>query len=303
MYVRPKEAEMKFTLTGVIPPLLTAFRENGDYDPAAQKEIVSFLVDRVQGLYICGTYGSGPLMSSEERKRVTEDVLKQVAGKIPVIVHVGGCSTRSVVDLAKHAQAAGAPSVAAVPPTYYGFNDDAVERHFDALVKAVSIPVFVYNNPKTTGVTLTPKLLARLVDVGVQGLKDSSFDIITFWRLMWAVKKPDFISVIGTEALIMPAVGMGAHAAVCGLANAIPEPVIDLFNASQKGDLKKAGALQDTVAKMRDVMHLAPTLPMIQAILHERGVNAGYPRLPFVLPDKTLVEKAKGEFKALGVKF
>ncbi len=293
---------MKFQLTGVIPPLLTAFKENGDYDPSAQKEIVSFLVDRVQGFYICGTYGSGPLMTSEERKRVAEDVVKQVAGKIPVIVHVGGCSTRSVVDLAKHAQSIGAPAVAAVPPTYYGFNDDAVERHFAELTKAVTIPVFVYNNPKTTGVTLTPKLLARLVDVGVNGLKDSSFDIITFWRLMWAVKKPDFISVIGTEALIMPAVGMGAHAAVCGLANAIPEPVLELFAASKSGDLKKAGELQDKVARMRDVMHLAPTLPMIQAVLRERGVNVGHARLPFVLPDKTLVEKAKAEFKALGVK-
>lgn len=293
---------MKCKLTGIIPPLLTAFRENGDYDPAAQKEIVAFLVDRVQGFYICGTYGSGPLMTGEERKQVAEDVLRQVAGKIPVVVHVGGCSTRSVIELAKHAESVGAPSVAAVPPTYYGFNDDCVERHFAALVKAVSIPVYIYNNPKTTGVALTPKLLARLVDLGVQGLKDSSFDIITFWRLLWAVKKPDFVSVIGTEALILPAVAAGAHAAVCGLANAIPEPVIELFEASQKGDLKKAGALQDTVAKMRDVMHLAPTLPMIQAILRERGVNAGYPRLPFVLPDKTLVEKAKAEFRALGVK-
>ncbi|MEW5826100.1 MAG: dihydrodipicolinate synthase family protein [Candidatus Bipolaricaulota bacterium] len=293
---------MKFELTGVIPPLLTAFKENGDYDPAAQKEIVSFLVDRVQGFYICGTYGSGPLMTSEERKQVTEDIIRQVAGKIPVIVHVGGCSTRSVVDLAKHAQSAGAPAVAAVPPTYYGFNDDAVERHFAELVKAVTIPVFVYNNPKTTGVSVTPSLLKRLVDVGVQGLKDSSFDTITFWRLMWAVNKPGFIPVIGTEALILPSVGMGAHAAVCGLANAIPEPVLELFNACKSADLKKAGELQDKVARMRDVMHYAPTLPMIQAILRERGVNAGYARLPFVLPDKSTVEKAKAAFKALGVK-
>jgi len=293
---------MNLKLTGVIPPLLTAFKEDGDYDPVAQREIVSFLVDRVQGLYICGTYGSGPLMSSEERRQTTEDVVKQVRGKIPVIVHVGGCSTRSVVDLAKHAEAVGAPAVAAVPPTYYGFNDDCVERHFAALVKAVTIPVFIYNNPKTTGVTLTPKLLARLVDVGVAGLKDSSFDIITFWRLLWAVRKPDFVSVIGTEALILPAVSAGAQAAVCGLANAIPEPVIELFKAAQTGDLKTAGALQDKVAKMRDVMHLAPTLPMIQAILRERGVDAGYPRLPFVLPDKPLVQKARAEFRALGVR-
>jgi len=218
-------------ITGIIPPMLTAFDKKGDFDSTAQKEIVRFLVDKVQGFYPCGTYGSGPLMSSEERKEVAEVVINEVNGKVPVIMHVGGCSTRSVVDLAKHAESAGADAVAAVPPIYYGFNDDAVERHFRELVNAVSIPVFIYNNPKATGVTVKPKLLATLAELGVAGIKDSSFEIISFWDLMWAVKKPDFIQVIGTEALILPAVSMGAQAAVCGLANAIPEPVVELFEA------------------------------------------------------------------------
>jgi dihydrodipicolinate synthase/N-acetylneuraminate lyase len=288
-------------ITGIIPPLLTAFDKKGEFDPAAQKEIVRFLVDKVQGFYPCGTYGSGPLMTSEERKTVAELVINEVNGRIPVILHVGGCSTRSVVDLAKHAQSAGADAVAAVPPIYYGFGDDAVERHFKALVESVSIPVFIYNNPKATGVTVKPKLLAKLADLGVAGIKDSSFEIITFWDLMWSVKKPGFIPVIGTEALILPAVSMGAHAAVCGLANAIPEPVVELYQAVTKGDMKRGAVLQEKVSKMRDIMHLAPTLPMIQAVLREQGVNVGFPRLPFVFPEKALVDKAMSEFRALGV--
>lgn len=290
-------------ITGIIPPLLTAFTKDGDYDPAAQKEIVAYLAPKVQGFYVCGTYGSGPLMTAEERKRVAEEVLAQVGDRIPVIIHVGGCSTRSVVDLAQHAERAGAPAVAAVPPTYYGFNDEAVERHFGALVDAVSIPVFIYNNPKTTGVAVSPKLLSRLAEAGVKGIKDSSFDTITFWRFLWAVRDPEFMFVIGTEALILPAVSMGAQAAVCGLANAIPEPVVDLFRAVEKRDLEQAAALQAKVSQMRDIMHLAPTLPMIQAVLRARGVNAGYPRSPFALPDQGLVDRAIGEFRALGVTF
>jgi len=290
-------------ITGIIPPMLTAFDKKGDFDPTAQKEIVKFLVDKVQGFYPCGTYGSGPLMSSEERKEVAEVVINEVNGRVPVILHVGGCSTRSVVDLAKHAESAGADFVAAVPPTYYGFGDDAVERHFRALVEAVSIPVFIYNNPKATGVTVKAKLLATLADLGVAGIKDSSFEIISFWDLMWAVKKPDFIQVIGTEALILPAVSMGAQAAVCGLANAIPEPVVELFEAISQGDMKRGAVLQEKVSKMRDIMHLAPTLPMIQAVLREQGVNVGYPRLPFVFPEKSLIDRAMSEFRALGVSF
>ena len=292
---------MEKKISGIIPPVITAFDKQGNFDEEAQREIIAFLVDKVQGFYPCGTYGSGPLMNVEERKRVAEVVIDEVNGRVPVIMHVGGASTRSVVELAKHAEKAGAFAVAAVPPIYYGFKELEVERHFKALVEAVSIPVFVYNNPKTTGVSISAEFLNRLAQMGVRGVKDSSFDIMVFYTYLWKVEKKDFIPVIGTEALIFLAVGMGAHASVSGLANAIPEPVVELFNTVKAGDVGKARPLQKKVSTMRDIMHYGPTLPMIQAVLRARGVNAGYPRLPFVLPDDTLLSKALEEFRKFGV--
>ena len=293
---------MALKITGVIPPLLTAFDKNGEFDETAQREIVSYLVEKVQGFYPCGTYGSGPLMSVEERKRVAEVVIDEVNGRVPVIVHVGGASTRSVVQLSQHAQEAGATAVAAVPPIYYGFKEPEIERHFKAMLDAVSIPVFVYNNPKTTGVAVSPDLLNRLAQMGIAGVKDSSFDIMVFYGYLRAVEKKDFIPIIGTEALLLPAMAMGAHAAISGLANAIPEPVVDLFIAAKVGDVAKAAPLQARVSTMRDIMHYGPTLPMIQAVLRSLGVNAGYPRLPFVLPDEALLNKALGGFRKFGVR-
>ena len=291
---------MERMISGIVPPLLTAFDKDGAFDEKAQREIVSFLVDKVQGFYPCGTYGSGPLMSVEERKRVAEVVIDEVNDRVPVILHVGGPTTRFAVDLAKHAEKAGAVAVASVPPIYYGFKESEVERHFKALVDSVDVPVFVYNNPKTTGVSISPGFLNKLAGIGVRGVKDSSFDIMVFYDYLWKVERKDFIPVIGTEALILPAVSMGAFASVSGLANAIPEPVVELFKAVEAGDLAKARPLQKTVSAMRDVMHLGPTLAMIQAVLHRRGVNAGYPRLPFVAPEKELVDRAMERFKALG---
>lgn len=292
---------LKSKIGGIIPPMLTAFDEQGDFDEKAQREIVSFLVDKVQGLYPCGTYGSGVLMDVGERKRVAEVVIDEVAGRIPVIMHVGGASTRSVVELAQHAEQTGATAVAAVPPIYYGFKQPEVERHFTALVDAVSIPVLIYNNPKTTGVAVSAPLLNRLAQIGVSGVKDSSFDIMVFYDYLRGVKKEGFIPIIGTEALLLPAVIMGAHGSVSGLANAFPEPVVELFTAVKRGDMDKATSLQSKVSAMRDIMHYGPTLPMIQAVLRKRGVNAGYPRLPFVLPDEELLEKAIADFMKLGV--
>jgi dihydrodipicolinate synthase/N-acetylneuraminate lyase len=292
---------MELKIGGIIPPVLTAFDKNGDFDEKAQREIVSFLIDKVQGLYPCGTYGSGPLMEVQERKRVAEVIIDEVAGRIPVIVHVGGASTRSVIELAKHAEKAGATAVAAVPPIYYGFKEPEVERHFKALIDAVSIPIFVYNNPKTTGVSISADFLDHLAQIGVAGVKDSSFDIMVFYSYLRKVKEENFIPIIGTEALILPAVVMGAHGAVSGLANAFPEPVVELFNLVKNGDIKKAQALQSKVSAMRDIMHYGPAIPMIQAILHQRGVNAGYPRLPFILPDKELLNRALTDFKKMGI--
>lgn len=286
---------------GIIPPMLTAFDKEGSFDERAQREIVSFLADKVQGIYPCGTYGSGPLMSVEERKRVAEVVIDEVAGRIPVIMHVGGASTRSVIELARHAEKAGATAVAAVPPIYYGFKEPEVERHFKAMVDAVSIPVLIYNNPKMTGVSVSAPFLNRLAQIGLSGVKDSSFDIMVFYNYLRAVKKEGFIQIIGTEALLLPAVVMGAWGSVSGLANAFPEPVVELFNLVKKGDMEKAAVLQSKVSAMRDIMHYAPTLPMIQAVLRKRGVNAGYPRLPFVLPDDGLLNKAIADFRNMGV--
>jgi dihydrodipicolinate synthase/N-acetylneuraminate lyase len=290
-------------ISGIIAPVLTAFDKSGNFDEKAQREIVSFLAGKVQGLYPCGTYGSGVLMDVAERKRVAEVIIDEVTGRIPVIVHVGGASTKSVVELAEHAEKAGATAVAAVPPIYYRFEEPEVERYFRAILEAVSVPVFVYNNPQTTGVSVTAKFLARLVDLGIKGVKDSSFNILVFYEYLRTVKNKNFIPIIGTESLILPAVVMGAHGSVSGLANAIPEPVVELYEASTERNLEKAQKLQADVSTMRDIMHLAPTLPMIQAILRERGINAGYPRSPFALPEKELMKKAVSELKKMGVQF
>jgi dihydrodipicolinate synthase/N-acetylneuraminate lyase len=278
---------------GIVPPLVTAFDK--------ERAIVAFLIDKVDGFFPCGTYGSGPQMESHERKRVVEVVIGEANGRVPVIVHAGTAATRTTVELSKHAERAGAAAVACVPPFYYTFKESEVVRHFAEVVSAVSIPVLVYNNPKTTGVTVNADMLARLVDIGVAGVKDSSFDILLFHSYMRRIQQEGFIFIIGSESLILPAVILGAAGSVSGLANAMPEPVRGLFRAAVAGNLAEAVRLQTLVSAMRDVMHLAPTIPMIQALLRRRGVNAGYPRLPFVLPDRDLTNRAVQALRELGV--
>lgn len=289
-----------FRLEGIIPPILTPFDERGEIYEEGLRKLVDFCLPYVGGFYPCGSYGSGPLMEVSERKRVPQIVVDQVKGKVPVVIHVGSTSTRTAVALAQHAESIGADAVAAVPGYYYRLGEKDIILHYETLVKAVSIPVYAYNNPKLTGNPISPALLDRLAEVGVHGVKDSSFSIITFEQFMRTVKDPDFDYVIGTEALMLHAFVLGAHACISGLANAMPELMAEYYEAAKTFDMAKAVPLQAKVQHARDIMHIGASVPTAYAMLKIRGFDAGQPRMPFRPLDANKYAKVQAAMKEAG---
>jgi N-acetylneuraminate lyase/4-hydroxy-tetrahydrodipicolinate synthase len=271
---------------GIIPPLTTPFTESGDVYEEGLRRLVDFQIEKgVHGLFICGTYGSGPIMTVQERKMVHEIVVDQVKGRITVIAHVGTTSTAQSVELARHAESVGADFVASVSPYYHRHDERAVVEFFRTLVEAVGVAVYVYNNPKASGVTITPSFLRRLADVGVQGIKDSGFSFIELTHFLLALKDvPDFRFIVGTEALALPAFLVGAKGSVAGLANAFPELVVELWDLLQAGNYGGAARVQMRVNRARQILHIpSSTNAACYAVLHERGIDVGYPKPP-ILP-------------------
>lgn len=290
---------MTTDFSGIIPPVLTCFDKEGRVDEGRQREIVRYLSKHVQGFYPCGTYGSGPLMSIPERKQVAEIVIKE-KGQAFVIVHVGAASTADAVDLAKHAEAAGADAVGAIPPYYYAYSQDQLLGYYRAILRAVKIPVFVYNNPELSRNPVAPDTLRILADEGLAGVKDSDFDIVTFYNFLNAVKKPGFKFIVGTEAIAAAALDAGAVAVIAGLANALPEYMQEFYGTWKKGDSEATSKKQLEVIQVRNVLKLGPTLTMTYAILRMRGFDPGYPRAPFTEISEELFKKAQTQLKALG---
>ena len=267
---------------GVVPPLVTAFKENGELDENAQERIVNFLKERVYGLFVCGSYGSGPLMNVEERKKVFEITAKEVNGKIPIIAHVGTTNLRDSIILGQHAEKYGADRVTAVPPYYYHHNEESILCYFSGLVKAVKIPVYVYNNPKTVGYNINDQLILKLIDIGAKGIKDSSFDIMMFANYLRKTPE-DFDVVLGTEAMWLSAVALGAQAFIPGLGNAFPEICVDLFKTGIDGDIVKCREIQKKVNALRDLMYsVGSTVVAVYNMLEFRGIVKTYPRNPFI---------------------
>ncbi len=293
---------MSEKLYGLYPPMITPFTKNGEVDRDAMENLLEFICDYVHGLFLCGSYGSGPLMSIDQRKKVLEYVIDRMPRDLKIIVHVGATSTDTSVTLAKHAEELGVYAVASVPPYYYKHEEKAVITHFRHLVTAVDIPVYAYNNPRTVGYPLTPDLLNKLKELGVSGVKDSSFDLLNYLNCK-IVCGDDFDVVIGTESLLLPAYVLGARAFIPGLANHFPEIVKNLFDACVSGDWDKARELQFKVMVLRNITHeIGPSIVGVHAILKLRGVYSGYPKLPFELPEESVIEEAKRKIEDLGIK-
>ena len=280
-------------LKGIIPPLITVFDSEGHLDEKKYRDLIEFQCKHVQGLFVCGTYGSGPMMINEERKKVLEVALDQVNGRIPVIAHVGSSKPDEILELALHAEKAGVDAIATVPPFYYGYSQDDIVRFYEWIIKHVNIPLYLYDNPKTTGLEIEIATLKRLKEVGLTGIKDSTFDLIYFYEIKNNLGFEDFNYISGTEAYIVPSIPVGASAAICGLANAFPEIVVELYNKTINKEYEEAFVLQEKVNHLREIQHFASSIPAIHAMLRLRGIDGGFPKKPFVKVSEEIYQKIR----------
>jgi 4-hydroxy-tetrahydrodipicolinate synthase len=269
-------------LQGIIPPLLTPFKENGDVDFKRIPILVNFMKPYVQGFFVCGTYGSGVLMNVAERKKVFESVAECIDDSYQLIAHVGSACQCDTLELARHAVDHGALAVTAVPPFYFHYDEETLFQYYRDLISFVPVPVYLYDNPGASGNPVSPELINRLAGIGLNGVKDSTFDIGKTYAVLRKVQKKDFDVVIGSESLLLPAFIMGVQACIAGLANVLPELVNKLYEAARSTNLILARDLQNQVLKMWDILHYGSSTPTAYAMLHIRGIDAGFPRKPML---------------------
>ena len=134
-----------FNFNGAWPALVTPFTAEDKVNVGVLRELVEYLIDkRVGGFYVCGGTGEGLFMSPEERKLVTETVVDQVNGRVPVIAHVGSMVVGDAVDLAEHAQETGAEGISSVIPPMFQ-NSESLYAYFERVgAAAPDIPLLTY---------------------------------------------------------------------------------------------------------------------------------------------------------------
>lgn len=277
-------------IRGVLAPNITIFDKEGIIDTEKTKKHMRWMFENgVDGFFLTGSYGVGPLMTLEERVSIF-NLAKGVAKDFPekfLIAHVGTADTASAVKLSKEAEIAGVDAIGAVPPFYYKYSDEEVIGYYEDIVKSVNIPVYAYNNPTTTRVKFSVSTVEKLQKVGIAGLKDSSLDMLFLTQVYYNTKnnKKNFHVIIGTEVGCLPMYLMGIDTIIGGMCNYVPELVSAMYKLVREGPREEAERVYEAIMDFRKIMSVADSTIVSHMALYARGFDAGFPRKPMILPD------------------
>jgi dihydrodipicolinate synthase/N-acetylneuraminate lyase len=240
-------------IRGVLLPIITPFDEKVRIDEQMMRQLVDFHIDAgVQGLFVLGSTGQGPAMTVDERKQAAAVALDQAKSRVPVVIHVGTADAGTTAELAEHAAAHQADAVAIVPPYYYSDHTEyEIIAHYKAVAKAVSLPIFIYENPKYSGISIPPGFAVRMKEQvpTLKGIKVAYGQgaLLEYVRLL-----PD-VSVFTGNADLFGLVPFGLAGMINPPTSFVPELCVDLFKALDQQDYARAVAAQkkvDTAARL-----------------------------------------------------
>jgi len=287
-------------LQGVIAVVLTPFDKEENIDYSALERLIEFMLSKgVHGLFPCGSFSLGPLMSSEERKKVLEFTVKVNRNRVPIIAQIGAINTQTAVELARHAQSLEVDAIASIPPFYIPTDEEAVYAHFKDIIEAVNIPVYAYNN-LWTGRIISPGLLKRLIKLGYQGMKDAGENFPLYCQYLWE-SPASFNLLMGTEKLALPALTMRARGFTSGTVNAFPELNVELFRLFKEGKLDQAAKLQQKILKLVEILSMGPEISTMYTCVNLRGIKFGQPRRPLRPLSLELQDRIKNRIIHLGL--
>ena len=270
-------------ITGILSALVTPFTEQGQLDTRVMRSLVRWQLEcGLAGFFVCGGTGEGLLLDPDERKLSLETVLDEAGTGVPVVAHVGAVATHVAADLAAHAQSAGAAAIAAIPPIYFRVDQPALIAHYQQIADAApDTPLWLYNIPGATGVTVTVDMFRELMQIPqVAGIKFTSYDFFTMRSIIELGEERGITVLSGPDEMCLPALTMGAHGAIGTTYNILPGLFSQLFECYQAGDLAGAQAKQYQANRIIRAFTSVPSIAAVKAILTRMGFPCGAPRAP-----------------------
>lgn len=282
---------------GIIPALVTPFKENFEVDFEGIARNLDYLEKHVSAFVPVGTTGESATLSYEEHIEVVKYVCE--VSKKPVIAGAGSNSTREALYLAKEVEKAGANAAMFVTPYYNKPNQEGLYQHYKAIAEELSIPIIIYNVPSRTGTNILPETVKRLSEIeNVAGIKEASGDLKQVAKIVSLCGK-DFSVLSGDDFLTLPILLLGGKGVISVAANVAPHLMNEMFKAFTTGNIEKAREMHYRLMPLFNALFIDTNPIPVKKALELMGLAGGKPRLPLVELDKEKTEKLKAVLKEL----
>jgi N-acetylneuraminate lyase len=292
-------------LNGLIAATFTPMDDHGAVDLTAIPATVEALRQRgVQGVYVCGSTGEGPSLTTEERMTVAEAYVQAAEGIMPTVIQVGHNSVEDARHLATHAAQIGADGISAVPPNY--FMPDSLTTLVETMAHvadaAPETPFYYYHIPVMSGIAFDmPEFLetasARIPTLA--GLKFSSRDL-DLMQLCKKVEDGRFTVLFGVDEMLLSGLVAGCDGAVGSTYNFMGPLFRTIMGHYEAGDLPQAQERQGDAIELIRIMIRHGGLPALKAVMTLSGVPSGPTRLPLKALSANQIDRMGSELDALG---
>ncbi len=280
-----------FTGTGVA--LITPFKKDLSVDTEALKKIIQYQIDGgIEYLVVLGTTAESATLTKQEKELVIQTVKEANAGKLPLVLGVGGNNTQEIIDELKSRDFSGFDAILSVSPYYNKPTQEGIYQHFKAIAQASPLPVILYNVPGRTASNMLPATVLRLANdfKNIIGIKEAAGDIVQAMKIIQ--NKPEsFLVISGDDMITLPMVLAGGAGVISVIGEGFPKQFSEMVRLGLAKKADEAYKLHYQLAESIDMIFEQGNPAGIKAVFKELGLCEDTVRLPLINVDDNLAQR------------
>ncbi len=286
---------MNNRLKGLGVALVTPFTEDGRVDYQGLAKIIDYVIEGgVDYIVALGTTAETPTLYMPERAVIAMFITNHIAGRVPLVMGVGGNSTSEVLDQLREFDLRGADAILSVTPYYNKPSQEGLYQHFKVVAENSPLPIILYNIASRTGVNMsveTTLRLARDFD-NIIGVKEASGDIEQIYRTI-DERKDGFMVISGDDGITLDVMKRGGDGVISVAANLFPKQLSEVIALARNEHFDEAYSSFEPLKEAVDALFEEGNPTGVKCALHTKGVISNRMRLPLVSGSAELEAKFK----------
>jgi len=284
--------------------LITPFKSDESIDYDALARLIEHLIKNgTDYLVVCGTTAETPTLTEQEKEDITDFVLQTAAGRLPIVLGVGGNNTKAIVEKLQSSDFKGIDAILSVTPYYNKPSQEGIYQHFAAIARASKLPIVLYNVPGRTGVNMSAETTLRLAKEfsNICAVKEASGNFPQIDDII-KNKPKDFMVISGDDGITFPLITLGAVGVISVIGNAFPREFSRMVRLALQGDYDNARQIHQHFNELIQLLFVEGNPAGVKSMLAVMGFIENKLRLPLVPNTITTYEKIRIVLNELNIK-